>query len=34
MKTSALDTPMRRQYLGIKADHPDAIVLYRMGYFY
>jgi DNA mismatch repair protein MutS len=25
---------MMRQYLGIKADHPDAIVLYRMGDFY
>ena len=34
MKTSALETPMMRQYLGIKADHPDAIVLYRMGDFY
>lgn len=34
MKTSALETPMMRQYLGIKADHPDAIVFYRMGDFY
>ncbi len=34
MKSSALDTPMMRQYLGIKADHPDAIVFYRMGDFY
>ncbi|MBW2229831.1 MAG: DNA mismatch repair protein MutS [Deltaproteobacteria bacterium] len=31
---SALDTPMMRQYLGIKAGHPDAIVFYRMGDFY
>ena len=34
MKTSALETPMMRQYLAIKADHPHAIVLYRMGDFY
>jgi len=34
MKTSALDTPMMRQFLGIKAEHPDAIVFYRMGDFY
>jgi DNA mismatch repair protein MutS len=25
---------MMRQYLGIKAEHPDAILLYRMGDFY
>jgi len=31
---SALDTPMMRQYLAIKAAHPDAIVFYRMGDFY
>ena len=31
---SALDTPMMRQYLAIKANHPDAILLYRMGDFY
>jgi len=31
---SALDTPMMRQYLAIKARHPDAIVFYRMGDFY
>jgi len=31
---SALDTPMMRQYLAIKAEHPDAILLYRMGDFY
>ena len=27
-------TPMLRQYLEIKAQHPDAIVLYRMGDFF
>ncbi len=31
---SALDTPMMRQYLAIKAAHPNAIVFYRMGDFY
>jgi DNA mismatch repair protein MutS len=31
---SALDTPMMRQFLAIKAQHPDAIVFYRMGDFY
>ena len=31
---SALDTPMMRQYLAVKAAHPDAIVFYRMGDFY
>ena len=31
---SALDTPMMRQFLTIKAAHPDAIVFYRMGDFY
>ena len=25
---------MMRQYLSIKAQHPDAILLYRMGDFY
>ena len=34
MSSSALETPMMRQYLGIKAQHPDAIVFYRMGDFY
>ena len=34
MTRSALDTPMMRQYLAIKAEHPDAIVFYRMGDFY
>jgi DNA mismatch repair protein MutS len=27
-------TPMMQQYLRIKADHPDMLVLYRMGDFY
>ena len=27
-------TPVRRQYLQIKAQHPDAIVLFRLGDFY
>src|SRR5690554_4170034 len=27
-------TPMMAQYLGIKADHPDTLLLYRMGDFY
>ena len=34
MSRSALDTPMMRQYLAIKARHPDAILFYRMGDFY
>ena len=34
MTASALDTPMMRQFLAIKAKHPDAIVFYRMGDFY
>ena len=27
-------TPMMRQYLAIKAEYPDTLVLYRMGDFY
>ncbi len=27
-------TPMMRQYLSVKADHPGAVVLFRMGDFY
>lgn len=27
-------TPMMQQYLGIKAEHPNTLVLYRMGDFY
>ena len=33
-KGSALDTPMMRQFLSVKAQHPDAVVFYRMGDFY
>jgi len=28
------DTPMMRQYLAVKEQHPDAILFYRMGDFY
>ena len=31
---SAKVTPMMQQYLSIKADHPDALLFYRMGNFY
>jgi len=34
VKRSSRDTPMMRQYLGIKARHPDAFLFYRMGDFY
>ena len=34
MKSSACDTPMMRQYLKIKSQYTDAIMLYRMGDFY
>ena len=27
-------TPMMQQYLRIKAEHPDALLFYRMGDFY
>ena len=30
----AAHTPMMRQYLGLKAQHPDTILFYRMGDFY
>ena len=33
-KDLAGHTPMMAQYLGIKADHPEALLLYRMGDFY
>ena len=32
--STAADTPMMRQYLELKAQVPDAILLYRMGDFY
>ncbi|MHA7836983.1 MAG: DNA mismatch repair protein MutS, partial [bacterium] len=34
MSASALETPMMRQFLKIKAQYPDAILFYRMGDFY
>ena len=38
MSTSVKDlsqhTPMMRQYLGLKADHPNEMLFYRMGDFY
>jgi len=34
VKSSALDTPMMRQFLSIKARYPDAVLFYRMGDFY
>ena len=34
MSSSSLSTPMMRQYLAIKAKHPNAILFYRMGDFY
>ncbi len=30
----AMHTPMMRQYLGLKAQHPDMLLFYRMGDFY
>ncbi len=30
----AVPTPMMAQYLGIKAEHPDCLLFYRMGDFY
>ena len=29
-----MSTPVRRQYLALKAQHPDALLLFRMGDFY
>jgi DNA mismatch repair protein MutS len=34
MPPLAAHTPMMQQYLGIKAEHPDTLVFYRMGDFY
>jgi hypothetical protein len=31
---NAEHTPMMQQYLGIKAEHPNQLVFYRMGDFY
>lgn len=33
-ETTASHTPMMRQYLGLKAQHPDMLLFYRMGDFY
>ena len=33
-QASEKHTPMMQQYLGIKADHPDKLLFYRMGDFY
>ncbi len=33
-KEAAAHTPMMQQYLGIKAQHPDMLLFYRMGDFY
>ena len=32
--SKALDTPMFRQYLSLKAEHKDAFLFFRMGDFY
>jgi len=32
--TTVQHTPMMQQYLGIKAEHPDHLLFYRMGDFY
>jgi DNA mismatch repair protein MutS len=34
LPSSSKHTPMMQQYLGIKAEHPDILVFYRMGDFY
>ena len=34
LMASALETPMMKQFLAIKARYPDSIVFYRMGDFY
>ncbi|MEM8593004.1 MAG: hypothetical protein AAGF13_10810, partial [Pseudomonadota bacterium] len=34
MSTKAAVTPMIAQFLEIKAEHPDALLFYRMGDFY
>ena len=31
---TATHTPMMQQYLGIKSEHPDILLFYRMGDFY
>ena len=34
IQSSEKHTPMMQQYLGIKAEHPDKLLFYRMGDFY
>ncbi|MDD2386931.1 MAG: DNA mismatch repair protein MutS [Bacteroidales bacterium] len=34
MQRKAAETPLMKQYYGIKAKHPDAILLFRVGDFY
>ena len=34
LTTASNHTPMMRQYLGLKAQHPDMLLFYRMGDFY
>ena len=34
MSSKSAVSPMMQQYLGIKADHPDKLLFYRMGDFY
>ena len=34
MAKSKEDTPLLKQYFNIKAQHPEAILLYRVGDFY
>jgi hypothetical protein len=34
VSVGALETPMMQQFLKVKAQHPDAIIFYRMGDFY
>ncbi len=33
-KSQTVDTPLMKQYYGIKAKHPDALLLFRVGDFY
>ncbi len=33
-KKQAEDTPMLKQYFAVKAQHPEAVLLYRVGDFY
>ncbi len=33
-KSQIVDTPLMKQYYGIKAKHPDALLLFRVGDFY